>query len=193
RMGDLRARVPDAMWTFGIALAALAALPPFSGFFSKESVLRAAEHASTGQEQHVPSSVGWLVLVAGLVTALLTAAYATRLFLLAFRGGGPDTPDEHGVPVVMNAVLWVLAIPTIGLGVAVGALPEWFDSTPLTPTLATSVLGVGLALIGVITTYGAWRAGTARRRAPLGAGSAPHEIEPAATAATATPPHEQVR
>ncbi len=179
RMGDLRTRVPDAMWTMAIALAALAALPPFSGFFSKESVLRAAEHAATGAEAHVPSAVGWVVLAAGLLTALLTAAYATRLFLLAFRGEGPETPDEHKLPVVMNAVLWVLAVPTLALGVTVGALPKWFDGTALTPTVTTSVLGVALALIGVVATYAAWRAAAARRRVPLGAVPAHHEIEPA--------------
>jgi NADH-quinone oxidoreductase subunit L len=196
RMGDLRRRVPDAMWTMAIALAALAALPPFSGFFSKESVLRAAEYASGGHQAHVPSAVGWTVLVAGLLTALLTAAYATRLFLLAFLGEGPDTPEAHKLPVVMNAVLWVLAVPTLALGVAAGALPKWFDGTVLTPTLTTSVLGVGLALIGVLITYAAWRV-AARRRVPLAAPAhpspGPHpEAEPGATEATAIAAHEQL-
>ena len=82
-----------------IGLAALAALPPFSGFFSKESVLRAAEHAADGHQAAVPPAVGWTVLVAGLVTALLTGAYATRLFLLgAFRDARRDAPAaaDHG-------------------------------------------------------------------------------------------------
>ncbi len=163
RMRDLRARVPDAMWTMGIGLAALAAVPPLSGFFSKESVLRAAEHAADGHQAGVPSGVGWTVLVAGLVTAPLTGAYATRLFLLAFRGSGAETPAaHHRVPVVMNAVLWVLAIPSLALGVTVGVLPRWFDGTALTPTLATSVLGAGLALIGVLAAYAAWRAAASR-------------------------------
>nr|WP_202447485.1 NADH-quinone oxidoreductase subunit L [Streptomyces sp. SID5468] len=194
RMRTLRDRVPDAMWTMGIGLAALAALPPFSGFFSKEAVLRAAEHASSGHAAHVPSAVGWLVLVAGLVTALLTAAYATRAFLLAYRGEGPSAPDGHRVPVVMNAVLWVLAIPALGLGVTVRVLPDWFDGTELTPTLATSVLGVGLALIGVVVTYAAWRAAAARR-VPMGAVAVPprpEAEEPAATEATAIAAHERV-
>lgn len=53
RMGTLRDRVPDAYWTMTVALLALAAIPPFSGFFSKETVLAAAEHAATG---HTPTS-----------------------------------------------------------------------------------------------------------------------------------------
>jgi NADH-quinone oxidoreductase subunit L len=181
-MNDLRRRVPDAMWTMGIGLVALAALPPFSGFFSKESVLRAAEDAAGGHVAHIPSAIGWTVLVAGLLTALLTAAYATRLILLA--GGSsparqraheqhndsatPSSGTDKQVPIApaMNIVLWLLAMPTVALGVAVGALPAWFDGTPLTPTLTTSVLGIGLALVGILTTYGAWRAGAADQPDP---------------------------
>ncbi|PWI44672.1 NADH-quinone oxidoreductase subunit L [Streptomyces sp. ICBB 8177] len=193
RMRDLRSRVPDAMWTMAIALAALAALPPFSGFFSKESVLRAAEYAAEGHQAHVPSAVGWTVLVAGLLTALLTAAYATRLFLLCFRGSGGEAPAAHRTPVVMNAVLWVLAIPALALGVTAGKLPQWFDGTSLAPTLATSVLGVGLALVGVLITYAAWRhTETRANRVPIGAVVAPDSVEPAATEAAAIAAHPQV-
>ncbi|HEY3478600.1 MAG TPA: proton-conducting transporter membrane subunit, partial [Streptomyces sp.] len=166
RMGSLAKRVPDAMWTMGIALAALAALPPLSGFFSKESVLRAAERASSGDTAHVPSAVGWTVLVAGFAAALLTAGYAARLFLLAFLGSGPEAPDHGRQPVVMTTVLWVLAVPTLAFGaLTYRSLPDWFDGTPLGPTLVTSVLGTGLALVGVLVTYGAWKAATATRRA----------------------------
>lgn len=98
RMGDLRARVPDAFWTMTVALLALAAIPPFSGFFSKEAVLGAAEHVATGHTEHAPGAAGWIVLVAGLLTALLTGAYATRLWLLAFRGRGPRPPTTAGSP-----------------------------------------------------------------------------------------------
>ncbi|WP_369036410.1 NADH-quinone oxidoreductase subunit 5 family protein [Streptomyces adonidis] len=171
RMGNLRARVPDAYWTMTVALLALAAIPPFSGFFSKESVLGAAEHVSTGHAEGIPDAAGWIVLVAGLVSALLTAAYATRLWLLAFRGKGAEAPDHGRQPVAMTAVLWVLAIPSLALGgFAYGRLPDWFDGHDLTPTLTTSVLGTGVALVGGIVTYGAWRHTTAlAARVPLGA------------------------
>jgi NADH-quinone oxidoreductase subunit L len=199
RMGDLGKRIPDAMWTMGIALAALAALPPFSGFFSKESVLRAAEHASGGHTAHIPAAVGWTVLVAGLVTAVLTAGYATRLFLLVFRGQGATVADHGREPVVMNAVLWVLAIPTIAFGMIsllpkVFDLPQWFDGEALTPTLTTSVLGIGLALVGVLATYGAWQATAVRRRVPIGAvvAAPPQELEPALVEETAIDTHAQV-
>ena len=170
RMKDLRARVPDAYWTMTVALLALAAIPPFSGFFTKEAVLGAAEHVATGHAEGVPGAVGWIVLVAGLVTALLTAAYAMRLWLLVFRGHGPEAPDHGRQPIVMNAVLWVLAVPSLAFGLATGRLPEWFDGRDLTPTLTTAVLGTGVALVGGIVTYGAWRHTTAMAaRVPMGA------------------------
>jgi NADH-quinone oxidoreductase subunit L len=171
RMKDLRHRVPDAYWTMTVALLALAAIPPFSGFFSKESVLRAAEHVSTGHTEHAPGTAGWLVLVAGLVTALLTAAYATRLWLRAFRGQGAEAPDHGRQPLTMTAVLWVLAVPSLALGgLAYRVLPDWFDGNDLAPTLTTSVLGTGVALVGGLVTYAAWRHTTAlAARVPLGA------------------------
>ncbi|MFD0414259.1 NADH-quinone oxidoreductase subunit L [Streptomyces sp. NPDC127108] len=170
RMKDLRDRVPDAYWTMTVALLALAAIPPFSGFFSKEAVLGAAEHTATGHAESAPAAAGWIVLVAGLVAALLTAAYATRLWLLAFHGRGAEAPDHGRQPVAMTAVLWVLAVPSLAFGVTVGVLPDWFDGHKLAPTLTTSVLGTGVALVGALVTYGAWRHTTAiAARVPIGA------------------------
>ncbi|MFD8566511.1 NADH-quinone oxidoreductase subunit L [Streptomyces sp. NPDC057694] len=175
RMGNLRARVPDAFWTMTVALLALAAIPPFSGFFSKEAVLGAAEHTATGDAlggQAIPAAAGWIVLVAGLFTALLTAAYATRLWLLAFNGRGPEAPDHGKQPVAMSAVLWILAIPSFALGLSFLRLPDWFDGHSLAPTLTTSVLGTGFALVGGLVTYAAWRHTTAmaaRAAVPIGA------------------------
>ncbi|UNS98388.1 NADH-quinone oxidoreductase subunit L [Streptomyces tubbatahanensis] len=224
RTGGIARRAPDAYWTMSIALLALAAIPPFSGFFSKEAVLAGAEHAAFGGAHApfdgahaAPASAGWIVLVAGLVTALLTAAYATRLWLLAgapqrLRGTvspggqategtahgtdraaplvvGPEkaaehvpeqvpqqapetdlaTPEQtgdsadghHRLPVVMNAVLWVLAVPSLALGLVFPVLPHWFDGASLTPTLTTSVLATGVALVGGLVTYATWRHSTA--------------------------------
>ncbi|WP_282084884.1 NADH-quinone oxidoreductase subunit L [Streptomyces tendae] len=191
RMRGLRERVPDAYWTMTVALLALAAIPPFSGFFSKESVLGAAEHAATGHTEHAPGAVGWTVLVAGLISALLTAAYATRLWLLAFRGRGTEALDHGRQPVVMNAVLWVLALPSLALGgLAFRLLPDWFDGHDLTPTLTTSVLGTGVALVGGIVTYAAWRHTSALAdRTPLGAVAAHPEGDAAQVEAEAISAH----
>ncbi|MET7292300.1 NADH-quinone oxidoreductase subunit L [Streptomyces griseoloalbus] len=192
RMSDLRGRVPDAYWTMTVALLALAAIPPFSGFFSKEAVLGVAEHVVTGHTEHAPAAAGWIVLLAGLLTALLTAAYAMRLWLLAFHGHGTEAPDHGRQPLTMTVVLWVLAVPSLALGgFAFRALPDWFDGHDLTPTLTTSVLGTGVALVGGIVTYGAWRHTTAHAaRIPLGAVAAHPEGDAGQVEAEAIASHE---
>ncbi|MER6458293.1 NADH-quinone oxidoreductase subunit L [Streptomyces sp900105245] len=192
RMHGLRDRVPDAFWTMTVALLALAAIPPFSGFFSKESVLGAAEHAAGGHAAHVPGAAGWIVLIAGLVAALLTAAYATRLWLLAFRGKGAEAPDHGRQPLTMTVVLWVLTVPSLAFGgLAYRSLPGWFDGRDLTPTLLTSILGTGLAVVGGLLTYGAWQRTTAlAARAPLGAVAAHPEADAGLVEAEAIATHE---
>ncbi|WEH15895.1 NADH-quinone oxidoreductase subunit L [Streptomyces sp. VNUA24] len=191
RMGHLRARVPDAFWTMTVALLALAAIPPFSGFFSKESVLGAAEHAAAGHAEPVPGAAGWTVLVAGVLTALLTAAYATRLWLLTFHGKGTEAPDHGRQPLTMTVVLWVLAVPSLAFGaLAYGRLPDWFDGDDLAPTLTTSVLGTGAALIGALLTYAAWRSTRAEAaRVPLGAVAAHPEADAGTVEAEAIAGH----
>ncbi|WP_432090553.1 NADH-quinone oxidoreductase subunit 5 family protein [Streptomyces sp. NRRL F-5630] len=200
RMPGLRRAVPDAYWTMTVALLALAAIPPFTGFFSKEAVLGAAEHAATGHAHGIPAAAGWLVLVAGLATALLTGAYATRLWLLlgtreateaseateAAASAPGGTPHHPATPRVMNVVLWVLALPTFLFGLTAWALPDWFDGHDLAPTLTTSVLGTGVALVGGVLTYGTWRHTKAlAARHPLGAVAAGPEGDAGRTEAQA--------
>ncbi|MGW2707899.1 NADH-quinone oxidoreductase subunit 5 family protein [Streptomyces sp. NPDC001356] len=191
RMHGLRDRIPDAYWTMTVALLALAAIPPFSGFFSKESVLGAAEHVTSGHTGHAPGAAGWIVLVAGLFTAVLTAAYTTRLWLLAFRGRGAEAPDHGRQPLTMTVVLWVLAVPSLAFGgLAYRALPGWFDGRDLTPTLLTSILGTGLALVGGLLTYGAWqRTAALAARVPLGAVAAHPEEDAGLVEAEAIASH----
>jgi NADH-quinone oxidoreductase subunit L len=178
RMPDLRRRVPDAYWTMTIGLLALAGIPPFSGFFSKESVLTAAEHAAHGEAltgalgpaAAVPTSVGWIVLIAGLLTGLLTAMYATRLWLVAFRAPGAAPAGTNTAPVTtaepnaMRWPLWLLAVPAVALGLAglhTNWLPSFLDGISLTPSGDTAILGTCVALAGVLVSYAAWRRATA--------------------------------
>ncbi|MFJ2753024.1 NADH-quinone oxidoreductase subunit L [Streptomyces sp. NPDC087297] len=185
RMGGLSKHIPDAFWTMTIALLALAAVPPFAGFFSKEAVLVAAENTAAGHSEFAPSAAGWLVLVAGLLTALLTAAYATRLWLMAFRGRGAAAPDHGKEPLAMTGVLWLLAIPSVGFGLAAGPIAGWFDGGELTPTLVTSVLGTGAAAIGAMLTYALWQRASAKAALATAAGTraAAAAGEPAAAVA----------
>ncbi|WKV72429.1 NADH-quinone oxidoreductase subunit L [Streptomyces sp. PCS3-D2] len=192
RMDGLAKRIPDAFWTMTIALLALAAIPPFAGFFSKEAVLVAAEQTATGHSDAAPSAAGWLVLIAGVLTALLTAAYAARLWLMAFRGRGAAAPDHGKEPLAMTGVLWLLAIPSVGFGLAADSLADWFDGRALTPTVATSVLGTGAALLGAMLTYALWQRATAKAAEAPAAGPAgsaaaeqPAAVSAAVSAATA--------
>ncbi|MFJ7189362.1 NADH-quinone oxidoreductase subunit 5 family protein [Streptomyces bacillaris] len=190
RMGGLARRIPDAYWTMTVALLALAAIPPFAGFFSKEAVLVAAEHTAVGDRAVAPAAAGWTVLIAGLAAAVLTAAYATRLWLLAFRGRGAELPDHGRQPVAMTAVLWILAVPTIAFGLTSGVIGDWFDGHALTPSLTTAVLATGVTLVGGLVTYGAWRHTTAlAARTPIGAVAAHPGAEPALVEAEAMTSH----
>ncbi|MFB8238388.1 NADH-quinone oxidoreductase subunit L [Kitasatospora purpeofusca] len=216
RIPGLRKRVPDAYWTMAIALIALIGLPPFSGFFSKEAVLTAAEHAANGEAltnglgpaSAVPQAAGWIVLISAGLTALLTAAYAARLFLVTFHSPAgaavpapagatgasavadhePDAPyspepDEAdpavAEPPAMRWPLWVLAVPTMGFGIA-GLRSDWLpallDGGSLKPSAVTAVTGTGLAVVGVLLAYGAWRSATARITEGLPAPAEPGRV-----------------
>ncbi|SOD64685.1 NADH dehydrogenase subunit L [Streptomyces zhaozhouensis] len=167
RMRELRRRAPDAFWATTVGLLALAAVPPFAGFFSKEAVIGAAEHAALDNEHGVssslaaPAAAGWIVLVAGLATALLTAAYATRLWLLAFHdpvdARVESLPPGERASSAMTGVLWVLMVPSLLLGLAYGKLSDWLDGGSLAPTLTTSVLATGAAVLGGTAVYATWR------------------------------------
>ncbi|MGZ4637432.1 MAG: NADH-quinone oxidoreductase subunit 5 family protein [Actinomycetes bacterium] len=173
-MGGLRRAMPVTFVTMTIGLAALAGLPPFSGFFSKEAVLGAAEEAAL-HDGPAASWAGWLVLVVGLVTVAVTAAYVTRLWLMTFfdvpRGG----VAAHESSPAMSWPLVVLAVPSalIGfVGLREGWLPRWLGIDERPPGAAqplpsapgplhigavTSVLSVVLALAGFTVVLLVWR------------------------------------
>ena len=77
-MGDLHRRIPITHWTMFIATFAIAGIPPFAGFFSKDEILWQAWTSEGGAYRLL-----WLV---GYVTALMTAFYMFRLMYLTFHG-----------------------------------------------------------------------------------------------------------
>ena len=108
-MGGLKHHLPVTRWTFLVATLAIAGVPLFSGFFSKDEILwRAYEYGWL--DGHFWATVMWVV---GLGTALLTAVYMTRCYALAFEGDErwPDPIDvkPHEVPATMWVPLVVLA------------------------------------------------------------------------------------
>ncbi|MGF1678142.1 MAG: NADH-quinone oxidoreductase subunit L [Candidatus Methylacidiphilales bacterium] len=100
KMGGLRKKMPITFWTFLIGTAALAGVPFFSGFFSKEEILLHAYHQHTA------------IFAVGLFTAFLTAFYMTRLFVVAFLGSarGSAVDHAHESPAVMTWPLLALAV-----------------------------------------------------------------------------------
>jgi NADH-quinone oxidoreductase subunit L len=102
KMGGLRKAMPVTAATMAVATIAIAGIPPLAGFWSKDEILGVAFNKGGW------FSVLWIV---GLVTALLTAFYMTRQFVLVFMGEPRWDPDvhPHESPRVMTAPLVVLA------------------------------------------------------------------------------------
>jgi NADH-quinone oxidoreductase subunit L len=158
-MGGLRRAMP---WTFATAtlgFAALAGLLPLSGFFTKDAIVGAAYDAATGSgEGPVPRWLAWLIVAGTIVTAALTAAYATRAWRLVFSGERHGSETAHEAPGLMRWPLVALAVPTVFMGVAV-VRPGWLagsDAEPMhawvavTSTVILAVVAAGTWLLGRI-------------------------------------------
>ncbi|WBB79120.1 NADH-quinone oxidoreductase subunit L [Micromonospora sp. WMMD882] len=118
-MGGLRRDLPVTFWCTVVGLGALAGLPPLSGFFSKESVLAAAQEAALHDAGPTPAWVGWLVWLAGLLGVAVTAWYATRLLLRTFLGPRrAELAHPHDPPALMRWPILLLAVPAALLGLA---------------------------------------------------------------------------
>jgi NADH-quinone oxidoreductase subunit L len=142
-MGGLRRGMPVTFVTMTVGFAALAGLPPTSGFFTKDAIVAAAMH--TG------GTIALLVTVGLLVTVAITAAYATRAWLRTFFGPRPSAVTVHEAPPVMSVPLVVLAVPALLLGFGMLGLPE------LRPETISAVWSVVLAAAGALAAYAAWR------------------------------------
>jgi NADH-quinone oxidoreductase subunit L len=100
KMGNLKKRMPITFATFLVGTLALTGFPGLSGFFSKESILYVAYHQDK------------VVFTIGILTALLTAFYMTRLLVVAFLGQErtEEAKHAHESPRVMTIPLVLLAI-----------------------------------------------------------------------------------
>lgn len=107
-MGGLYSRLPITHITFLVACLAIAGVPPFAGFFSKDEILAAAYYSG----HHLPFAVA--LFVAGL-----TAFYMFRLYFMIFWNEPKDLKRHnhaHESPFSMVFALVVLAIPSILAG-----------------------------------------------------------------------------
>jgi NADH-quinone oxidoreductase subunit L len=123
RMGALRKVMPVTAATFIVGWLAIAGVPPFAGFWSKDDILLAA---------YDKSPVLWLV---GLVTALLTAYYMTRQVILVFYGQARwhDAHAEHGAhgdfePHESPAIMLLPLVLLAGLSIVGGGLNLPFNA-----------------------------------------------------------------
>lgn len=157
RMGGLRRGGPATFWTMTIGLAALAGLPLTSGFWSKEFILTMA-HADLPQAP--------IVLWAGIVTAGLTAAYATRAWLRVFFGRSrAEAPIHGGDPgLLMTGPMLALTAVTVLLSLWMTASlgRTVFTYTGKNLPYITDILPVLLATgLGVAVAWLLWRRDTA--------------------------------
>ncbi len=171
RMGALRRYMRWTTVTFTIGFLAIAGIPPLSGFWAKGDVL---------DNVFAHYKVLWAI---GLLTAVLTAYYMSRLEVLAF-GGEPrfDKPGPHGEPALHtpHESPWVMRIPLVVLAffaffggvlnlpwVHTHDLESWlapvFSGTLYNDNLtggaewALALTDTAAALIGVIVAVWLWR------------------------------------
>ena len=117
RMGALRKVMPVTAFTFIIGWLAIAGVPPFAGFWSKDEILLYVYANNRG------------LYVVGLITALLTAFYMTRQVIMVFFGKAKwnDHSAEHGShgDLTPHESSWVMLTPLVvlaGLSVVGGAM-----------------------------------------------------------------------
>jgi len=133
-MGGLRKKLPITHITFLIGCIAIAGLPPFAGFFSKDEILAAAH------DKHP------VYYVLGVTTSLMTAFYMFRLYFLTFSGKFRGTEEQahhlHESPFSMTLPLILLAILSIaggwiGIPAVLAADMHWLSGflSPVVPTL----------------------------------------------------------
>ena len=115
-MGGLKKKLPVTHITFLIGCIAIAGIPPFSGFFSKDEILAAA------------FSKNIIYWVLGVIGAMMTAFYMFRLYAMTFLGQFRGTHEQehhlHESPAAMTVPLVILAILAAVAGFV--GIPEVF-------------------------------------------------------------------
>jgi len=170
RFGGLRTVMPITFATFGIGYLAIIGVPPFSGFFAKDTVIDVA--FDTG------STTGWVLGLAALIGAGITAFYMTRVMYMTFAGERrwDEGVHPHEVPPIMTSPMILLAIGSLGFGAfeTLGdRLPDFLGPVigyvPAEPALFTPAGIAALVLIAAGIVLG-W-AMYGRRPVPV---TAPH-------------------
>lgn len=151
-MGGLRKKIPVTFAVLFCASVAIAGVPPFAGYYSKDAILLAA-HA------HHP----WMYWV-GVVTAGMTAFYVFRAFFLCFFGTYRGQAHPHESPLVMTGPLMVLAALSLGGGYFLN-VPHYLeplfggehaahDETLVLISVGAGLLGIALAALFYVVKPG---------------------------------------
>jgi NADH-quinone oxidoreductase subunit L len=139
-MGGLSRFMPATAITMALATLAIAGVPPLAGFFSKDEILSSVFARAQGSPLANATLLGisgntilYVVYALGIITALLTAIYMTRMMLLAFTGanrtGDAEQAALHEAPAVMTVPVVVLGLLTV-----VGGWLNLPELMPLGPT-----------------------------------------------------------
>ncbi len=149
-MGGLRKYMPITHWTFLIACLAIAGIPPFSGFFSKDEILTACFQFSP--------AMGWIMTI----IAAMTAFYMFRLYCGIFWGKenkelhAEHTPHES--PLTMTFPLMFLAAVTVVAGFIpfghfVSSNGHAYDIHLDTQVMLTSIIIAVIAIVLAVSIY----------------------------------------
>jgi NADH-quinone oxidoreductase subunit L len=108
-MGGLKEYMPATSTTYLLATLAISGIPLTAGFFSKDEILfKAFEFGYAGH------GYAWAVWAVGVLTALLTAFYMMRSYVLTFEGeprwSDSDRHEPHESPSSMTIPLWTLGV-----------------------------------------------------------------------------------
>jgi len=121
KMGGLRVLMPRTYWAFFIGALALVGIPPFAGFFSKDSILAAAMDHGT---------YGYVLWVVGLAGTFLTGLYTFRMLFLVFWGEPSAFVREH-FHALKRDVPGVSMAATVGVLTVLSVIGGWLQFAPL--------------------------------------------------------------
>lgn len=129
----------NSFYATALAGLALAGLPPLAGFWSKDTILAAAEHSSV-----------WLFGLA-LAATLLTGVYIASALRKLWLGDRKQTTKMHGTRT-MDASLALLTLAILGYGLVVKPLEAAFGQAPT--SVLSAILGTTVAAAGL---FAGWR------------------------------------
>jgi NADH-quinone oxidoreductase subunit L len=174
RFGGLWKYMKITWLTFAMGWLAIIGIPPLSGFFTKDPIIFAAFNR--------PGWSGWVLGLAAMFGAGLTAFYMTRLFILTFHGPERYTEDNkhpHESPPIMTIPLILLALGSIIAGVLMKSpVVNWLTPVLNEPhevahthinELTVTLLTLLLVLLGGFGAWALFRNGTALEPQPAGA------------------------